>query len=294
MWSWKVLRGGEFRLDGGAMFGMTPRVVWTRDVEPDDRNRIRLQQNCLLLERDGRRVLIETGIGDKFGQKERALYAQEDRTVIDALREHDVDAADVSAVIVTHLHFDHAGGLTRRAPDGAAAIAFPNAEIIVQRREWEDALANRSTMHSTYLPNHLTREVAERLRAVDTPCAVLHENDPHPPPDRWFAFEEVLPGIEVFRTPGHTWGQQCVRIDIGSGRRLVYVSDVMPTAAHSKATANMAYDVDPFVSGLHRAALLTAAEREGWLLALDHEPEEPVRIARARPDRPGAWILEPA
>ena len=297
MWSWKLLRGGEFRLDGGAMFGMAPRVVWTRDIEPDDKNRIPLQQNSLLLERDGKLTLVEVGIGDKFGQKERGLYAQEDRCVLDALREEGVGAGDISTVILTHLHFDHAGGLTRlpHASEGDGPVAtFPNAEIVVQRREWDDAKANKSTMHSTYLPAHLTPEIEERLRLVDTPCAVLHEDDPQPDVSSWFAFEEVLPGNEVFRTPGHTRGQQCVRIDVGGGRKLVYVSDVMPTVAHSKATANMAYDVDPFVSGLQRASLLTLAERENWLLALDHEPSEAVRTARAKPDRPGAWILDPA
>ncbi|MFM9959382.1 MAG: MBL fold metallo-hydrolase [Phycisphaerales bacterium] len=266
-WSWHLLRAGEFWLDGGAMFGIIPRPVWLKwfpasgPAAVDENHRIPMQCNCLLLESEGaagkQLVVIEVGIGDKFPPKERALYRQQDRTVHDALHELGCDPKDVSHVICSHLHFDHAGGLTRRAspnagPDDPPALVFPNARVISQRREWDDALANKSTMHKTYLRNHLTPEVQERV--------VLIEGE-----------REVLPGITAWPIPGHTWGQQAVRFTDTLGRTVVFVPDVMPTRLHARPTTNMAYDVESYTSMQQRALLLERAARENWLLVLDHE-----------------------
>ena len=248
------------------MFGIIPRVVWMKwfpasgDGAIDAANRMPLQQNGLLLESGGRLVVVEVGIGDKFGAKEAAMYSQacrpdgRPRAVHDALAEHGARPEDVNAVIVTHLHFDHAGGLTRLDPahPDRPRLTFPNAEIFVQRREIEDALAGRSTMNKTYLPGHLTPEVRERFRPVD-------------------GEREVLAGITVFPTPGHTWGQQCVRFADRKGRTVCFVNDVMPTARHARPTTNLSYDVEPYTSMLERAKLLERAERERWTLVLDHE-----------------------
>jgi glyoxylase-like metal-dependent hydrolase (beta-lactamase superfamily II) len=271
----RLLRNGGFKLDAGAMFGLIPRVVWTRWLEPDAENRMPLQQNCLLLEGHGRRVIVEVGIGDKFGAKEREMYAMEERSVHDALREAACDPDDVDAVIVTHLHFDHAGGLTRWHSDNGdrTMLTFPNAEIITQRREWEDAIANKSTMHKTYLSTHLTDQVAEHARLVDGEM-------------------EVLPGLRVLPCPGHTWGQQAVLIDDDKGRTVCFVPDVMPTRLHARPTCNMAYDVEPYTSMLERTKLLERASDEGWVLVLDHEPGHPAFTARVDPEKPGSYVLE--
>jgi len=274
-WTITLLRAGEFRLDAGCMFGMIPRVVWTRWLDPDEHNRMPLQQNCLLLESEERRVVVEVGIGDKFGEKERSMYAMEDRAIHDALAEIDCDPADVNAVIVTHLHFDHAGGLTRLGDGGRPVLTFPNAEIIVQRQEWEDAIANKSTMNKTYLREHLTDEVAERVRLVD-------------------GEEEVLPDIGVLPMPGHTWGQQGVRIRDANGRVVVFVPDVMPTRHHARPTSNLAYDVEPYTSMLSRTKLLERAADEDWTLVLDHEPGEPAFTVELNPDKPGTFLLKKA
>lgn len=299
-WSWRLLRCGRFKLDGGAMFGILPKPVWTRLVEPDERNRIPLQCNSLLLERDGRLVLIETGIGDRTPDKLRDIYDLERRSVLDALREVDCRPEDVDHVVVTHLHFDHAGGLTRLPRAGESSdpkrppLSFPNARVVSQRVEWEDAKANRSTMHATYLPEHLTPEVEERLLLVDGAAPPTSDRDGLPSPDRWFTFVEALPGIEVFRVPGHTWGQQAVKITRDDGRVMVYVPDVMPTVWHASPTANMAYDMEPYVSMLQRRALLELAAAEGWLLCLDHEPgEAAVFRVETDPEKPGRPRLTP-
>lgn len=288
-WTPTLLRAGRFLLDAGCMFGIIPRVVWSKwfpTVGPgaiDGLNRMPLQQNCLLLESGGRLVLIETGIGDKFPPKERSIYAQESlpdgtpRAIHHALAEKKARPEDISAVIVTHLHFDHAGGLTRLNPDNPErpALTFPNAEVFVQQQELDDALANRSTMNKTYLSSHLTPEVRERFRPVRGEA-------------------EVLPGVTVFPTPGHTWGQQCIRFTDAKGRTVCFVSDVMPTARHARATTNLAYDVEPYTSMLERMKLLERAEREGWVLVLDHDPDNAAYAVNRDPENPRAFALTPA
>ena len=131
-YSWRLLRGGTFKLDGGSMFGLVPRVVWSKNTPPDDRGRIAVQHNCLLLERvdepsaqwKGRApklVVLETGSGDKMDPKSRDIFALEQRSILEALHEVSCRPEDVGLVTATHLHFDHAGGLTRLVRAGESA-----------------------------------------------------------------------------------------------------------------------------------------------------------------------------
>ena len=276
-WSPKILRNGEFRLDAGCMFGLIPRDVWMRWLTPDEHNRMPLQQNSLLLEQGGELVVVEAGIGEKLSPKEQGLYAQQPGTIHASLQAIGCDPKDVSKVILTHLHFDHAGGLTRLDParPDHPALTFPNATIIVQKREWDDAIANRSTMHKTYLRTHLTDEVAERVTVIDGEA-------------------EVAPGIRVIPMPGHTWGQQGIAIDRGDGRTLVFVPDVLPTRYHCRPTTNLAYDVEPYTSMLTRAAMLDRAADDKWTIILNHEHGHPVFTVHRDPDKPGAHLLEEA
>ena len=213
-WSWNVLQAGSLRLDGGGMFGIIPKTMWSRWSTPDDSNRIDLQTNCLLLQNGDRTVLVETGCGDKWTDKERGIYELERRTVVDALRELGVAPEEIDLVVVTHLHFDHAGGLTTldgRDPTSSEATprpVFPNARVIVQSREWEDALANRSTMTRTYLASHL-EPVTDLVQAVE-------------------GSTEILPGLRVEPVPGHTAGQQGVFADTDRGT-IAFLGDLIPT-----------------------------------------------------------------
>lgn len=270
MYDWTVLNAGRFRLDGGSMFGVVPKALWARMVEPDDANRIPLQTNCVLLDDGSTRVLIETGYGGKWSAKERKIFALEERTVLDALGEADVDPATIDVVIVTHLHFDHAGGLTHLDRRDEPMSSFPNARIVVQRQEWEDALANKSTMTKTYLRSHLD-PVRDQVRVV--------EDD-----------TEVAPGVTVWPMPGHTWGQQAVRFETGDGV-VCFPGDVLPTINHVGAAFNMGYDMLPYRNMLSKQALLAQAEAEGWRMVLDHDPATPVvRVVR---DDAGRFELTP-
>lgn len=246
------VRAGSFRLDGGAMFGLIPRTFWSTWMAPDAENRIALQTNCLLLDDGARKVLVETGYGDKWTAKERAIYCLESRTIVDALREIDVAPEAIDDVIVTHLHFDHAAGLTRARPDGTFELTFPRATIHVQRQEWEDALANRSTMTRTYLRSHLD-PIRPRVRLLDGAV-------------------EALAGIAVRPLVGHTWGQQGVFVRDESDGITVFPADLLATVHHAHLAANMGYDVLPYENMLNKREFLKEAAGEGYVLALDHEP----------------------
>jgi glyoxylase-like metal-dependent hydrolase (beta-lactamase superfamily II) len=272
MWKWKLLRAGAFRLDGGGMFGVIPKTIWSRFVESDANNRIGLQTNCLLLDNGRKKVLVETGYGDKWTPKERGHWDLEDRTVVDALREAGCEPDQIELVVVSHLHFDHAAALTRNDAGGNPVPTFPNAVVVAQRQEWEDALANKSTMHKTYLRSHLD-PIAEAMRPAD-------------------GEQELEPGLSVMPMPGHTWGQHAVRFDDGDGI-VCFPGDVMPTVHHVGPAYSMGYDMLPYVNMKSKAQLLDRAHREGWRLVLDHEPGNPVVRVAADPDRAGGLRLEP-
>ncbi len=264
MWTWKLLRAGALRLDGGGMFGVIPKTIWSRLVTADDNNRIALQTNCLLLQDGSHTVLVETGCGDKWTDKQRGHWDLERRTVVDALREVGTEPGQVDVVVVTHLHFDHAAALTRWDDDGQPVPTFPNATVVVQETEWNDALANKSTMGRTYLRSHLD-PVADRIKLASGET-------------------EVLPGITVWPMVGHTWGQQAVRFDDGAGI-VCFPGDVMPTVHHAGPAYSLGYDMLPYENMLSKEALLRQASEDNWRLVLDHEPGNPV--VRVAPD-PGA------
>lgn len=305
-YTWTLLRAGRFKLDGGGMFGVIPRVVWSRSIPPDDRNRIEVQHNCLLLRRAGdpkaAPILLEVGTGNKLDAKMRDIFALEDRWVGDALRESGVSCDAIRHIVVSHLHFDHAGALTRLLRPGEApnhpahsvALSFPNAEVIVQRREWQDAIANNSVMTRTYYPDHL-EPIEPQLRLIDTTPPYAEGRAPGREQDPALPLEDrmtqVLPGISVFRVPGHTWGQQATLFKDDKGRTVVFTPDVMPTAAHVGQTYSLSYDVEPYVSMVCRRWFLQEACRRDWLLALDHEPGNP--LLRVRDNGKGWYTLVP-
>ncbi|MFG0282864.1 MAG: MBL fold metallo-hydrolase [Phycisphaerales bacterium JB039] len=304
-----LLSAGPLLLDGGGMFGIIPRVVWTRFATPDDRNRIALRHNCLLLEEiepaaTPRRIVIETGTGDKLDAKMRAIFGLDDTTIETALAGAGAAPETITDIIVSHLHFDHAGGLTRRAREGETAdwdagpmsgdaravkLTFPNARIHIQKQEWEDALAQRSVMTRTYYADHL-EPLRDHLELCDAPAPFPHAHLPDktdlPPLSMDMREREILPGVFVFRVPGHTWGQQAVRFTDEGGRQIVFTPDVMPTAWHLGAAYSLAYDVEPYTSMLSKRWLLHEAAERGWILHLDHEPGNPLQTV----SREGDWF----
>ena len=260
-----ALEAGLQRLDGGAMFGVVPKPLWEKRIPADERNRIPLAMRCLLVETPDALVLIETGLGNKENEKFRDIYgvdnaASEGSGYPDRLQEAVAAAgfspSDVSVVIDTHLHFDHAGGNTFADGEGRVHLSFPSATYHVQRGEWEWAHRANERTSASYLPHNFD-PVMEAGRLV------LDEGD-----------LEILPGISVYRTPGHCPHHQSVLV-ASEGQAACFLADVIPTMAHLPLPWIMGYDVEPLVTLESKRALLRRAVDERWLLVSTHDPFVP-------------------
>ncbi|MBP7746181.1 MAG: MBL fold metallo-hydrolase [Phycisphaerae bacterium] len=255
-----LVNGGRLRLDGGAMFGLIPKPLWSRACPADEQNRIPLHCNCLLVEWPGpseRRAIIETGHGPKYGDKEQRIFAIDPaHWLLPALVDLGVDPDTITDVIVSHLHFDHAGGLTYER-NGEVRPTFPRARVHVQRAELDDARANFGIMTATYREeNYAALERAGAWRPLE-------------------GAGEIVPGIQARPTPGHTRGHHSIVV-AGRDRRLVFAGDLMPTRHHLGAPYNMAYDLFPLENRASKQALLAWLAADHGLLVLDHEVETPV------------------
>lgn len=249
-----TIETGRFGLDGGAMFGIVPRALWSRRIEPDDRNRIPLAMRCLLLEGRDRLILIDNGLGDKYDEKFGAIYAvdQESANLAGSLKTAGFGLEDVTDVVLTHLHFDHCGGSTRRVGDRLEP-AFPNARFHVQRLHWDWAMEPNEREAASFLRENLEPLGASgRLNLLDGEV-------------------EVAPGVDVMVVNGHTEAQQLVRVS-DSEKSLVFVADLLPTTAHVRPVWIMAYDVRPLVTLREKAVFLERAVAEGWNLFFEHDP----------------------
>jgi glyoxylase-like metal-dependent hydrolase (beta-lactamase superfamily II) len=261
------LLDGHFRLDGGSLFGVVPRVVWEKKVAPDERHRVRLAVRCLLVRNSVRTVLIDSGQGNKQSEKFRDRYAVEQPvTLLDRLQGLGVKPEDVTDVINCHLHFDHAGWNTIR--DGNRIVpTFPNARYWSQRREWQ-----RAQHYAT-----------ERDQASFLAEDFLPLKEP-----RWELIEgerSVSPGIEILPLPGHTLGTQGVLISVGE-KKVAFLGDLIPTRYHVPYAWIAAFDLYPVETLATKRRILPRAVREEWICVFDHDPDVPA--ARLVEESPGA------
>ncbi|GAB5519221.1 MAG: MBL fold metallo-hydrolase [Rhodothermales bacterium] len=248
-----AIETGTFALDGGAMFGIVPKPLWTRSITPDAKNRIPMHMRCLLLIGEGRVILIDNGLGDKFDAKFASIYAvdQETTNLHASLAAVGVGVDDVTDVILTHLHFDHCGGSTRRNGE-RLELVFPNATIHVQRDHWHWAEQSNVREQASFLADNLAPIGASGLlNLID-------------------GAQELFPGLAVEPMNGHTKGQQVVHI-YDAHQRLVYVADLLPTHAHLRPAWNMAYDLWPMKTIAEKAAFLERAVDGNWSLFFEHD-----------------------
>jgi glyoxylase-like metal-dependent hydrolase (beta-lactamase superfamily II) len=255
----EIIPDTEFRLDGGAMFGVVPRQLWSRLCPPDEENRIRLNMNCLYVESGGERVLVETGIGDKWSERMASVYGiSRERPLAESLRAlTGCGPEDVTIVVNTHLHFDHAGGNTRKDDRGSIVPTFPNARYFVSRSEFEHAEAPHERDRASYLP--------ENWRPLLESDQLELKDDNY----------EVLPGFSMETVTGHSRTMQCVRIE-SDGRTLYSFADLVPTRAHVPLAWIMGYDLYPVETLEAKKRLLPQAARENWLCFFYHDPEMPL------------------
>ncbi|MGH7603932.1 MAG: MBL fold metallo-hydrolase [Gemmatimonadaceae bacterium] len=252
-----VQAGGQ-KLDGGAMFGVVPKPLWEKRISSDERNRIQLGMRCLLIEHPSGLILIDTGAGNKENPKFKDIYGLENEgeggaTMLeDGLKEIGVTPGDVALVINSHLHFDHAGGNTRTGRNGSVEVTFPNATYIIRRGELDYALhPNERTAASYFDRNYAPIEAAGKLELVTRE-------------------KQIVKGIRVVPTPGHTPFHQSILIESG-GERAFYLGDLVPTHAHLPLPWIMGYDVEPLVTLETKRRILKQALDEEWLLIFEHD-----------------------
>lgn len=246
---------GRFALDGGAMFGVVPWVFWSKTNPPDERQRITLAARCLLIRGEGRTILVDTGNGNKWNDKLKDIYRLDNSTYTleDSLAKVGVKPEDVTDVILTHLHFDHCGGSTKIV-NGKLEPTFSNAIHYVQKAHWE-----------------LSQNPTDRDRAsfMKDDFQPLYER-------RMLQFtegeQEIFPGISVVVCNGHTTAQQLPKISDGKNT-LLFLCDLVPTTSHLPFPYIMGYDVRPLVTLEEKKRILPQAEKEGWILFFEHDPE---------------------
>ena len=254
----EIVPDTEFRLDGGAMFGVVPRALWSKVCPPDEDNRITMNMNCMFIDTGKERILIETGIGEKWSAKHTAMFGiTRRRSLADSLSSIGVEPDSVTIVINTHLHFDHAGGNTKLNGSGAAVPAFVNARYFVSQAEVEHADAPSERDRASYLPDNW-----QPLRA----SGQLELKD---------ATYEVVPGLRMETYPGHNRSMQCWRLE-REGQTLFGFADLVPMRAHVPFAWIMGYDLYPVETLEVKKKLLPQAAREGWTCLFYHDPEEPL------------------
>lgn len=263
---------GRFRLDGGAMFGVVPKVLWERCCPADELNRVPLSLTCLLIRTQGKNILVDTGLGDKDDVKFRNMFAVERTpTLQESLREHGLGRDDIHLVINTHLHFDHAGGNTTGNGGDTLSAAFPNATYYVQQGEYEDATAANERTKASYRRDNFM------------PVAQLNQ---------WEFLNgdtELLPGLRVVVTAGHTRFHQSVKVE-SEGQVAFFLGDLIPTVSHLPLPYIMGYDLYPIQTLDTKRGVLDRAFAEQWLLIFEHDPL--VQAGRVRKDAEGKYLLE--
>jgi len=249
----------EFRLDGGAMFGVVPRALWSKVCPPDDENRIRMNMNCLFIDTGKERILIETGIGEKWSQKQASMFGiTRQRSFAESLESiAGVTPESITIVINTHLHFDHAGGNTVNDVRGQTVPAFPNARYFISRAEVEHAESPSERDRASYLPENWRPMVASgQLELQD-------------------ADYEVVPGLRMETYAGHNRSMQCWRLT-REGDTVFGFADLVPMRAHVPFPWIMGYDLYPVETLEVKKKLLPQAAREGWACLFYHDPEAPL------------------
>lgn len=248
----------RFGLDGGAMFGIVPRALWEKTNPPDANNRISMTCRCLLVRYEDRNVLIDVGIGTKWSEKQRNIYNihAQDVSLSDALSKHKLKLSDIDDVILTHLHFDHVGGVSWTDETGIHHASFPEARHWVQKQNWAWAQSPSARDAGSYRREDL--QIFER--SDNAPFLELIDG-----------ISEIMPGIEVLPVNGHTFGMQVVKITT-SQQVYVFLADLIPTTSHLRDAYVMGYDLQPLQTVKEKQEILYHAAKHDWILVFGHDP----------------------
>jgi len=267
----RALDTGFFKLDGGAMFGVVPKKIWHKLNPPDDNNLCRWAMRCLLVETSDRLILIDTGIGNKQDDKFRSHFEPHgDASLLKSLHALGYTAAAITDVLLTHLHFDHAGGAVERLADGSLQPTFPNARYWSNKRHWQWACHPNAREAASFLrENFVSLQESGQLHFV-------------PPPNEQ-AETDWLPGIRLRWLYGHTEAMMMPIID-WQGYTLAYCADLIPSSYHLRMPYVMAYDLRPLLTLEEKQRLLAEAADKEWLLFFEHDPLTACLQLRHGPD----------
>lgn len=253
-WRIDFLQGGRFHMDGGVLFGVVPRRLWQMAHTPDAQNRLPCACNCFLL-RDGRHTaLIDAGYGGKHAPLDRKFYdLQAGEPLLAGLADLGVAPHEIDTVLVSHLHWDHVGGLTRRQA-GALELVFPQARHVVGSWEWEDAHSGAEELAGSYPPENFAPLAGHRsLELIDDGA-------------------EPLPGVRMQITGGHTRGHMAIRIE-DQGCSAMYLGDLCPSAAHLRRLWSLAYDLYPLEIRRNKPQYLAEAVERHSVILWTHDPQ---------------------
>lgn len=248
--SW--LRGGTFGLDGGAMFGPVPKVLWSQKWQADDNNMIFLKNSTMLVRTGNNNVLIDTGLGNKLTPKQHKIFnLTEPWLLFEDLESHGLTNEDIDTVILTHCDFDHAGGAVMLDPSGNETVTFPKAQYVIQKDEWYDVQNTNNRSASTYWPINFSALQQDQLELID-------------------GDKEICPGVKVLQTGGHTKGHQIVELQ-SKDASAVHLGDLFPTTHHLNPLWVMAYDNFPLevIEAKERLMPLYAKQKSWFLLYHD-------------------------
>jgi len=254
-----ILSAGTLWLDGGAMFGVVPKPLWAKLRPPDERNRIRLGMNVLLVEDGEKRTLIDNGAGLKWDEKQKDIYGFTLKSPREFLDPAGLTPADIDVVLDSHLHFDHAGGNTALDADGRLVPSFPNARYVVQKGELEFARSDNERIRASYIGDNFEPIAAAGMFDLVEGDARLDRR------------------IEVLLAPGHTPFLHVPLIRTGE-HTIAFLSDLTPTASHVPFPYIMGYDLEPLRTLESKKRILTTAAREGWRLVFEHDDDMPLAV----------------
>ncbi len=245
----------RFKIDGGAMFGVVPKAIWEKLIDCDEKNRVDLDLNLLLVKIKNKNILIDAGMGDTLTDRMKRIYGVERNSNLNqGLAKFGLRAEDIDLVILTHLHMDHAGGVVKFNESGEKVPTFPNARHIIQSQEWKDALTPDERTMATYFPENFF--VLKDFNLVE-----LIDGE-----------KEIEPGIKVIPTGGHTQGHQAVLIDTGNDK-ILCPGDILPTQNHLKIPYVASVDTYPLETMKIKKEFLGKCLNDGWSVAFDHDTE---------------------
>lgn len=249
----ETIEAGRFKLDGGAMFGIIPKPLWIKTNPSDELNRIQLNTRIIYITFDQKKVLVDTGMGTKWDEKSKQIYALDHTpAVTEVLTHHNINPDEITDVILTHLHFDHTGGSTIQK-GSIFYPSFPNARYFVQKENFDWAMNPSDRDRGSYIKNNFVPLIENGVLSFTKPNEFFDE------------------GFQFLIVNGHTFAQQLIKIS-DAGNTLLYCGDLVPFSSHVHLPYIMGYDLQPLVTLKEKTEILGKAADEEWILLFEHDP----------------------